>query len=76
MLKKLDIFPVDILSCYWIPEDGKLTLLINGLLGLIEDLMEAEDMRLDYPDNLDLFLLKSRIGLNKAREKRNIQAAK
>ena len=38
--------------------------------------MEAEDIRVDYPDDLALFILKLIIGLKKAREKRNFCAAK
>ena len=33
----LDICPVDILLCYWRPDDGKLMLRITGLPGLGED---------------------------------------
>ena len=29
-----DIFPVDILWCYWKPDDGKLMLRITGFPGL------------------------------------------
>ena len=74
--EKLDICPVDILSCYWRPEDEKLMLGITGLLGIGEYLMEDDFMRVDYPDDLALLILKLIIGLKKAREKRNFRAAK
>ena len=38
--------------------------------------MEAEDIRVDYPDDLALFLLKSRIGLKKSKENLNFWALK
>ena len=49
---------------------------ITGLLGIGEYLMEDDFMRVDYPDDLALLILKLIIGLKKAREKRNFRAAK
>ena len=66
-----DIFLVDILPCYWNPDDGKLMLWITGLSGLGEDVMKAEDMKFYYSDTLALFILRTRIGVNKYRENRN-----
>ena len=71
-----DIFLVDILPCYWNPDDGKLMLWITGLSGLGEDVMKAEDMKFYYSDTLVLFILRTRIGVNKYRENRNFRAAK
>ena len=44
----LDICPTDIISCYWEPDDEKLMLWIFGLPELGEEVMKAEDMRVDY----------------------------
>ena len=71
----LDIFPVDILWCYWKPDDGKLMLRITGFPGLGEYTMKDEDMMVDYPYNRTLFLLNPIIGLEKYRENRNFRAA-
>ena len=73
---KLDICPVDILSCYWRPEDGMLMLRTTGLYGLSDEPMDADNFRVYYLDNLALFILKSRIGLKKTRENRNSRVAK
>ena len=35
----IDIFPIDILSCRWKPNSGKLMLQITGLNGLSEDVV-------------------------------------
>ena len=35
----IDIFPIDILSCCWKPNSGKLMLQITGLNGLSEDVV-------------------------------------
>ena len=48
----LDIRPVNILSCYWKPNNGKLMLRITGLDGQREYMMKAEDMRVDHPGDL------------------------
>ena len=37
----LDIYPVDIISCYWKPNNGMLMLRITGLNGLGEDVIKA-----------------------------------
>ena len=44
--EKLDIFPIDILLCYWKSSNGKLMLRITGLNGLSEDTVEAADVKI------------------------------
>ena len=39
---ELDIFPIDILSCYWKYYNGKIMLWMNGLDGIGEDTVEAD----------------------------------
>ena len=51
---KLDICPIYILSCYWKFTTGKLMLQITGLGGLSEDVVESDDVNIDYPDTLAL----------------------
>ena len=48
----LDMRPVNILLCYWTPNNGKLMLRITGLDGQREYMMKAEDMRVEYPGDL------------------------
>ena len=38
---KLDICPVNILLCYWRPEDGKIIFRTTGLYGLSDEPMES-----------------------------------
>ena len=73
---KLDICPIDILSCYWKSTNGKLMLQITGLNGLSEDMVEADDVKIDYPDTISLYLIGNSIGVKKAQESRNFRAAK
>ena len=73
---ELDIFPIDILLCYWKYFNGKLMLRINGLAGLDEDTVEADDVKIYYPDTLTLYLIGTRIGVKKAQESRNLRVAK
>ena len=63
----LDICPVDILSYYWKPNNGMLILRITGLNGLCEDVIKTEDVKVDYPDALDLVLIGTSIGVKKSR---------
>ena len=49
---KLDICPIDILSCYWKSYNGKLMLRTTGLNGIGEDTVEADDVNIYYPDTL------------------------
>ena len=64
---KLGICPIDILSCYWKSSNGKLMLWITGLDGIVKDTVEANNVRIDYPDTLDLYLIRTSIGVKKAR---------
>ena len=73
---KLDICPIDILSCYWKSYNGKLMLRITGFNGLGKDTLEADDVKIEYPDTLALYLIGSSIGVNKDRESRNFRVAK
>ena len=59
----LDICPIDILSCNWKTNSGKLMIRITGLNGLGEDAVEAEDVKVDYSDKLALYLIDTSIGL-------------
>ena len=40
---------------------------ITGLTGLSEDAVEADDLNIDYPDILALYLLGTITGANKSR---------
>ena len=59
----LDIFPIDILLCHWKANSGKLMLRITGLNGLSEDVVEAEDVKVDYTDTLSIYLVGMSIGV-------------
>ena len=50
----LGIYMVDIIACYWKPNNGMLMLRITGLNGLGEDVIKAEYVKVDYPDALAL----------------------
>ena len=63
----LDIYPVDIISCYWKPNNGMLMLRITGLNGLGEDLIKAEYVKVYYPDALALYLKGTSIGVKNSR---------
>ena len=73
---KLDIFLIDILSCYWKSSNGKIMLRIAGFYGLGEETVKAENVKIDYPDTLDLYLIDTSIGVNKAQECRIFRVAK
>ena len=73
---ELDICPIYILSCYWNSSNDKLMLLITWLDGIGEDTVEADDVKIDYPDTLPLYLIGTDIGLKKARKSRNFREAK
>ena len=73
---KLDICPIYLLSCYWKSSNGKLMLSINGLNGISEDTVEADDVKIDYPYTLALYLIGTSIGVKKAWESRNFSVAK
>ena len=49
---------------------------ITRLNGLSEDVVEADDVNIDYPDTLALYLLSTSIGLKKSQESRNFRVAK
>ena len=63
MMLKTDIFLIDILLHYLKSSSGKLMLRITRLYGLIEEPVEAEDVKIDYPDTLELHLLGTCIGI-------------
>ena len=73
---KLDICLIDILLLYWKSSNGKLMLRIAGLNGLDEDTIEAEDVKINYPDTFALYLKGTSIGVKKARESCNFRVAK
>ena len=73
---KFDICPIDILSCYWKYSNGKIMLWITGLDGIGEYTVEAEYVKIYYPDTLTLYLIGTRIGVKKAQESRNLRVAK
>ena len=52
----LGIFPVDIIFCFWKPNNEILMLRVAGLDGLGEDVMKDEDMKVDYPNELAILL--------------------
>ena len=72
----LEICPVDILSCYWKPNNGMLVLRITGLNGPGEDLIKAEDVKVGYTYALSLYLIGTSIGMKKAWENCNFWSAK
>ena len=57
---------VEILYHYWHAEGGKLMLKIDKILGLNDDMQEDDTFRVDYAGCLDLYILKSTIGLTRA----------
>ena len=59
----LDIYMVDIIACYWKPNNGMLMLWMTGLNGLGEEVIKAEYVKVDYPDALDLYLIGTIIGV-------------
>ena len=63
----LDIYLLDIIACYWKPNNGMLMLRITGLNGLGEDVIKAEYVKVDYPDALALFVTGTIIGTKKPR---------
>ena len=73
---KLDICLIDILSCYWKSSNGKLMLQITGLNGLSKDVVEADDVKIDYPNTIYIYLLGTSIGVKKDRESRYSRVAK
>ena len=48
----------------------------TGLNGLSKDVVEVDNMKIDYPDTLALYRLRTSIGLKKYRESCNFRAAK
>ena len=72
----LDIYPVDVISCYWKPSNGVLMLWITRLNGIGEDIIKSEYVKVDYPDAIALYFIGTSIGVKKYREKRNFRAAK
>ena len=49
---------------------------IPGFDGICEDVVEANNVKVEYPDTLALYLIGTSIGVKKAWESRNFQAAK
>ena len=48
----------------------------TGFYGLSDEPIYADNFRVDFADDLALFILKTRIGLKKTRKNRNSQASK
>ena len=74
--EELDICPIDILLCYWKSATEKLMLRITGLNGISEDVVEADDVKIDCQDKLAIYLLGNRIGVKKSQESRYSRVAK
>ena len=74
--EKIDICPIDILLYYWKSSNGKLVLRITGLHGLVEDTVEADDVRIDHPYTLVIYLIGTSIGVKKSQNYRNFEVAK
>ena len=45
---------------------------INGLHGIGEYTLEENDVKIEYPDTLALYLLSTSIGVKRAKKSRNI----
>ena len=74
--EELGICPIDILLCYWKSSNVQIMLYITGLCGLGDDIVEADNVNIDYPDTLALCLIGTIIGAKKACESRNFRVAK
>ena len=74
--EEIYICPIDILLCYWKSSNGKMMMWINGLDGLFEDTVEANDVKIDYPDTLAIYLIGTSIGVKKSWNYRNLRVAK
>ena len=59
----LEIYLVDIIVCYWKPNNGMLMLRITGLNGLGEDIIKSEYVKVYYPDALAFYLKGTSIGV-------------
>ena len=73
---EIDICPIDILSCYWKSYNGKLMLRITGFNGLDEYTVETDDVNIDYPYTLAIYMIGTSIGVKKAQNSRNFEVAK
>ena len=73
---ELEIFPIDILLCYLKSSNGKLMLRINGLDGIVEDTVKADDVKIYYPDTLTIYLIGTSIRVKKSRESCNFRVDK
>ena len=49
---------------------------ITGLDGPVGYMVEANNVNIDYPDTLALYLLSTSIGVKKSQESRNFRVAK
>ena len=73
---EIDILPIDILLCYCKSFNGKIMPWITELNVLCEDTVEDDDVKIDYPDILALYLIGTSIGMHKSQESRNFRVAK
>ena len=73
---EIDICPIDILSCYWKSYNGKLMLRITGFNGLDEYTVETDDVNIDYPYTLAIYMIGTSIGVKKSQNYRNFEVAK
>ena len=73
---EIDICLIDILLCYWKSSIVNLMLRITGFNGLGEDTVEADDVNIDYPDTLALYLIGTIIGAKKSLNSLNFRVAK
>ena len=58
---KYDISDIYILSHYWKPSTGTLMVRVNGLYTLGDYVVKSEDVKVEYPDTLSLYMIRSSI---------------
>ena len=68
--EKYDISAIQIISHYWKSASGKLIAKDTGLYGLGDEAVEADDVEIDYPDTLSLYVLGTLIGVKQSRKHR------
>ena len=61
--EKYDISAIQIISHYWKSASGKLMVKVTGLHGPGDEEVESDDVNIDYPDTLALYILGTCIGV-------------
>ena len=74
--EKYDICAIDILSHYRKYSSGKMMMKVSGLHGLRYEAFESDDVKIDYPDTLAIYLLGTCIGVKSSRNLRYPREAK